>query len=438
MAKVIVVGGGIAGLGAAYTLKKHGADVSVLEAESEPGGRMRSQKWRGVWIDIGGESLSSKDEGLLQLVSELGLDSRRQPYYDSELAFEIWRNNRGYEVSYTRPMTLLTSGAFGFMGGLRLAGLLPGYLRQLRYNRFSGSDSYEIWRGSWADHESVEDWLLRANPVFLEYFVEPLFEFMCSYRPHEISKGWFLYNMTAHRNLSLITFDEGLGLVTRTLANKVAVTRGARVNRVVAGRTPVLVEWEQGGRSRQDSVDAVLVAVPGTKVLGLVEGLDRERVRFFEGVRYSPHELPYFALSRDFDELPVLRYYSRKEDLFMNAIGYTGAPTNPDVKFLRASMKTEHILRHLDEDADSDLDAVQRETARYFPDAVAAIEDRFVSRWREALPIFYPGYVRAVERFLKLPPLAGVSFAGDYLASCSTGAAYRTGQRAARELMDRL
>src|SRR3972149_5061140 len=42
--RVIVVGGGVAGLTAAYALSKRGLAVQVLEREAVPGGRMRSER----------------------------------------------------------------------------------------------------------------------------------------------------------------------------------------------------------------------------------------------------------------------------------------------------------------------------------------------------------------------------------------------------------
>jgi oxygen-dependent protoporphyrinogen oxidase len=436
--KVIVVGAGIAGLGAAYALQKQGIEVLVLESQPDPGGRMRSRQWRGAWLDLGGESLSSKDTGLMDLVSELGLDHRKQDYYGGDLAFEVWRGNRAHRISFSRPMSFLTSTLFSLGGKLGLARLLPDYIKQTRRNEPSGSDAYEPWRGAWADDESIESWLSRRSPELLEYFAEPLFEYMCGYRPDEISKGWFLYGMTKHQNVRLLTFDEGLGLVTRTLAQRVDVETGARVTRVAAGKSPVTVEWIQEGRTFEQEGDAVVVAVPGSKVLNLVEELDPERRRFFESVRYTPHDLPYFALSGEMEDLPALRYYPRKENRYITSIGYDGAPTNPNVKFLRVFMKTGRILRLMDKSDGEVFREIEEQVSRYFPKAVARIDGRFVSRWREGLPLFYPGYLRALDRFRQLPPLRGIAFAGDYLAFASTGAAYQSGQRAASEILDQV
>lgn len=42
MPRVVVVGGGLAGLSAAYELMESGCDVMLLEAQTHPGGKIRT------------------------------------------------------------------------------------------------------------------------------------------------------------------------------------------------------------------------------------------------------------------------------------------------------------------------------------------------------------------------------------------------------------
>lgn len=52
-ADVIVIGGGIAGLGAAVRLKDRGLEPLVLEAEPRVGGRMTTDRVNGFVVDRG-------------------------------------------------------------------------------------------------------------------------------------------------------------------------------------------------------------------------------------------------------------------------------------------------------------------------------------------------------------------------------------------------
>lgn len=71
---VIVIGAGLAGLTAAYELKKLGRQAIVLEARSRVGGRVWSTRLaNGEIIELGGEWIEAHDEALHRLAAELGL-----------------------------------------------------------------------------------------------------------------------------------------------------------------------------------------------------------------------------------------------------------------------------------------------------------------------------------------------------------------------------
>ncbi|WP_170181520.1 flavin monoamine oxidase family protein [Haloactinospora alba] len=69
----VVVGGGLCGLVAATQLHHAGADVVVLEASGEVGGRTRSRELAGRTVDMGGELVGKDYVHLRGLVAALGL-----------------------------------------------------------------------------------------------------------------------------------------------------------------------------------------------------------------------------------------------------------------------------------------------------------------------------------------------------------------------------
>jgi oxygen-dependent protoporphyrinogen oxidase len=434
MAKVVVVGAGIAGLGAAYKLQKAGVEVTVLESTPHVGGRMRSMEWNGAWIDLGAEFIATPgfEESLFE---ELGIMDERMAYPGGDVSFEVWRDGRAHHFSYTNPAGVLKFSGMSVLDRIRLVKMLPGFLRQ---RRETAGEYTEPWRGAWADDQSVETWLSRVNPGFLEYVIEPMFELYCGWEPHNFSKGAFLSTSLLPRLDTIWTFPKGLGTVTTALASRLDVTTEARVTAVDLERDPVTVEWEHGGTTRSTSADAVLIAVPGSRVLDFTRGLTPEREYFFQRVTYVPHELPFFTTTEPPEGVPQGVFFPRREDAEIAAIGYNRSSTSPDVEFLRISMKTNHIVRQLDKSDDEDLDAIVATASRRYPSIPRVIKDRFVSRWREALPAFPPGSMRRLGDFVALPPQRGVSFAGDYLYTGATSAAYVTGQRAAADLLARL
>jgi monoamine oxidase len=74
--RVVVVGAGIAGLNAAYQLKKAGVEATVFEARGRLGGRIFSVQGAvgdGLVADLGGSFINSDHDDMLSLASEFDL-----------------------------------------------------------------------------------------------------------------------------------------------------------------------------------------------------------------------------------------------------------------------------------------------------------------------------------------------------------------------------
>lgn len=74
--KIVIIGGGLAGLNAAYQLKKIGLRATVYEAKSRVGGRIHSVigvVGKDLVTDLGGLFLNSNHEDILALIEEFNL-----------------------------------------------------------------------------------------------------------------------------------------------------------------------------------------------------------------------------------------------------------------------------------------------------------------------------------------------------------------------------
>ena len=73
---VVIVGGGIAGLSAAYELTVRGIPFALIEASDRLGGLIRTEHVGGFTIDSGADSMLAQKPAALELCQELGLSTR--------------------------------------------------------------------------------------------------------------------------------------------------------------------------------------------------------------------------------------------------------------------------------------------------------------------------------------------------------------------------
>src|ERR1044072_9339203 len=98
--KVVILGAGLAGLSAGYELKKAGHDVTVLEAQERPGGRVLTLRTfdEGLYADAGAARIPDRHQWTLGYVKEFGL--RLLPFYPEAGLFGKVGRGRRSEVKW--------------------------------------------------------------------------------------------------------------------------------------------------------------------------------------------------------------------------------------------------------------------------------------------------------------------------------------------------
>ncbi|MGJ7508094.1 NAD(P)/FAD-dependent oxidoreductase [Variovorax sp. GT1P44] len=171
---VVVVGGGFAGLTAAYCLAKAGKTVRVIEADGAPGGLAGTFEFSdGVKLEKFYHHWFNNDVHVPELVKELGmhgdvitLPSRTGMYF----------NGRMWKLS--TPLDLLRFKALPFVDRIRL-GLLVLQVRRVK-----------DWRT--IEHLSIREWLepLCGKTVF-KIVWEPLINAKFSIYAEAVNAVWF-------------------------------------------------------------------------------------------------------------------------------------------------------------------------------------------------------------------------------------------------------
>jgi len=124
---VVIVGGGISGLAAAYELQRRGVRVRMLEASGRVGGVIRTDRFDGWVVDGGPDSMLVQKPAAVGLCRELGLGDRLVSTLTPRTAY-VLRNNRLHQIPEgsflgfpVRVSALATSPLFSIGGRLRMA-----------------------------------------------------------------------------------------------------------------------------------------------------------------------------------------------------------------------------------------------------------------------------------------------------------------------------
>ena len=431
---MVVVGGGVAGLTAAYTLAKRGLTVEVLEREATAGGRMRSERHGDFTVERGAQFIASSYRNMHALASELGVESLVHPLRNTRNA--VLRRGRFVASEYEGLNAIRRSRDLSWPSKLRLLGILVPLWRHRRL-----LDFYHPEKAAPLDDESAADYARRQfGREVLNYLVEPAFASTFTVLPENISKAFLLSTVaTMFRGFRLQAFRGGNGALTQALAARVPVRLNADVERVEARAQGVTVRLRGGAPIEADTA---VVAVPGGDVLALCPTLTDAERRFFDTVRYASSIIVFVMAGAKAEPGFYGAGIPRSEGVRLYGMAVENAKEGvvPPGKTMFNCALSEELAAELTYASDEEvITALRRELAKLPLRGLDAVEGYVVHRWPSLVPQFYSGYHRSLARFLsrkERSPL--IFFAGDYLVGPYTEAALTSGLRAAEECAFRL
>jgi protoporphyrinogen oxidase len=256
-----IVGGGIAGLAAAYRLQQRGHEVQVFEATEEVGGLAAVYETPGDDIEKFYHHLSKSEETIVELAEDLGLGDRVEwrigtnGYYVDGVAHPL---NTPWEILAYPHMSLYDKFRLGMLTlGVDVRGGIPDF------------DAYEDLAEY--EHVTVREFVEEhTTESVYENFVDPLLDGKYGDRKEEISAAWFLGRVRFRgerdplRGEILGYFDGGFGVLLDALVDAVGrenITTGARVTDLAVSDGEVqsmTVDTEDGAATHE--VDAAVVA----------------------------------------------------------------------------------------------------------------------------------------------------------------------------------
>lgn len=425
----IVVGAGIAGLTAAYQLKKAGHDVLVLDMNDYVGGRMANVEWEGFLVDIGAKFVTTADTSLLSMVDELGL-SDQMVKSDEGLRITIYRDGALHSANFLSIPSYFGWSGVSLKARLAMLKLLPHFLKVGKMG-----SAYHLERATFPDVDETFEQFFKEHisEEMFEFWAIPMFETMCAYTGDDVSRKAFLAMMISYLNADSVTFREGIGMLPKKLAEQVEVELTAQVKgiRMKPDRSGIDVRYSANGQTKTISADRAIVAVPGNHVLPLLEDPRPAWQAFFPKIHYSTGAMHYHIAETDYRPPVKGTFVPRSTGLPVNSVAFERHQDGRWLMLTDPSVYTFDMAQHPDE-----LAAQAQEVAcMIFPALKGTFRAHRIFKWRDKLPTFRPGYLDALARFWEDPQEGPVYFCGDYFAGPSTGGALYTGMECTERVL---
>ncbi|MEU2161163.1 protoporphyrinogen oxidase [Streptomyces chengbuensis] len=453
--RVVVIGGGIAGLAAAHRLAVSGVRVTLLEATDRLGGKLRSGEIAGAPVDLGAESMLARRPEAVALARAVGLGDRLQA--PATTTASVWTRDA------LRPMpqghVMGVPGNPGALSGLLSA---EGVARIGRERELPPAELGEdVAVGGFVAERlgrEVVDRLVEpllggvyagdAYRISMRAAVPALFDAARAAGGSLLDGVREVQRRAAERQETGPVFmgiDGGIGTLPPAVADAVRAAGGE----VLTG-TPVLglTRGTDGWRIRTDerelTADGIVLATPAWSASALLADAAPAASAELAGVEYASMALVTLAFrSADTDALPAGSGFlvppvdgrTIKASTFSARKWAWVADGAPGLFLLRTSVGRYGEEEQLDRE-DDDLVAVSLKDLAEATGLSARPVATEVTRWIGGLPQYPVGHLGRVARIRDaVAALPGLRICGAAYDGVGIPACIGSGQRAADEII---
>jgi oxygen-dependent protoporphyrinogen oxidase len=431
----IIVGGGLAGLCAAYSLKDK--RILVLEISNRPGGRINSQSHGAYWLNLGAHMFGGPGTLIGDLVTELGLESRLIRGVLLGMSLGGKRLLKGpiemYPLRLPLPVTAKIS-----MIRMGLA-LRQGTSRLMKTLKPEAKEAVADTRKrvlNFKNDYTLSEMIGQLHPEVSE-ILTAITE-RTGGDPSEIAAGYALRSFTnvwsqhsPGRNL----FGGSSGL-PEALAQRLGerIRYGHRVDSIERYLNNLILTVSVNGESRRMVARSSIVATPAFITSKIVRNLPSGTVQALNAVRYGAF-LSAAILTNERMNMPWDENYAISTPRLSFSVLFNQATTLRETQtrmpggslmLFRGGLGAERMMQKSDSAIES---AFVTDLAKEFPESRHHIRDVIVRRWEAGAPFSFPG--RAALQDSLTAPLGQIFLAGDYLEFPNMEAAAATGFEAA-------
>ncbi|MGW4929853.1 protoporphyrinogen/coproporphyrinogen oxidase [Agromyces sp. NPDC004153] len=441
MKDVVIVGGGLAGLSAAWRLRHW--DTLVLESDQRVGGRIRSERRGDYWLNWGGHVFAGLGSSTDALLNEVGVMAVAVPGSLQALSMNGKFIRKGHIATYPLriPMSLgarvatfkaglkIVQGVAKYTGVVRKRPGESGAMRQQRIYDFANGETFADFIG-----DLPED----AAALFKTTVTRS------AGNMDQISAGAGIGYFSL-----VLGFGQGLsrGIVggPSTLTESVAaalgdrVQLGAEVQEVIHKQNSVVVRYRQDGTDREVEARTVILATTADVSQRIGVDLPAELREALGRIKYGPHVSSAFLTDetspRPWDDIYAIAAPKRSFAIALNQASIVRGSESvrqPGGSFMTFSPAA--LGRALLDKSDDEITRTHLADLEQVLDAPGfskTVVEAKAERWEVASPYSFPGRAKLQPTLLRGAPR--VFLAGDYLGTLYTETSITSGFSAAQD-----
>lgn len=435
MKKVAVIGAGMAGAGAARTLRQAGCAVTVYEKEAFAGGRAHTHRAGGIQTNTGAGFYTNFYPRFRQMLKEMDLES---DVVENPKMVTLATPERSYDYKLDSVMSFLRMPWLNIADKMRVLGLTVGLTLRKRNLDLADADSLVKW-----DHESIADFARRkvgerAYHYLIRSAVEPYWYFSS-----EDASAALLAGLQAHAaGARFFTLRNGVDQLAMRMMEEQTVHYNAVVNKITSqtdGKLEIQADDED-----PEVFDGVVIAttasVAGDLLNSVGDGPWSGLQTFLNSQQYAANVNAYFLVAES-----LLEDFSPQTSpcgpgaYELAAVATHGARLDRQLHPGKAALGvwlSDKASRERMGDGDQQIATYMwKLVCRYRPDFPRETPELVqINRRTEAIPLHAPGRYRLAAEVWKAqqPPLV---LAGDYLSTATMEGALNSGCMAANILI---
>ena len=424
--RLAVVGGGVAGIGAAYHLHTAGCQVDLIERDDVLGGRFGVDRLGDRPVMMGGKNIGRSYTELRGFLAAMKADGFE--YFGVNTSRIINGELITFDSTNSR-LDLIRK--FVKMGStVDLAKLLSLMIKVRRdeRNRFLGSETFSRI-GAKRDHKPLTAYF---GPELVNNMFRPLTVRLNGAEPDEMYLGNFGVNLGLAGTFDQLT--DGIQPALARFSECVSVKLNSHVHGLVIrdGRVEGLEISQNGNAPQQIAYDGVVVATPAYATAEIAKSTLQKLSELLTDVRYFPAAVAVIEYDR-----PVFNKVVRAIALDGGRCSNAGVYGVDDLNIVRYTFSGRAARPMPSSD---ELKAWIDDAEKLIKELLDVGELNRINVVKRIWPAAYCAYLPFYGEFLskvraEVAAVPGVELAGDYLRGAPLEACFRSGQEAAQRLL---